>query len=268
MGVEGDTGQAMKVHLFGLPKSAHIRLKDESRGWSDAVPVPHEFRSTPIPSNELGQVSESDIDELAKAVGEGYNHLILAGVREWKKVYSRLHFDSRIHLGRISGPIRDLTWPLLQQHLRMVVSMDEVWLSKLSPPDLRHALLLPPQVFVTTSHTADYWRRCDVYSQELFASAEQLLADVERHHRHPDGQGGRSWPDCRNRRYRIDQARHGRSQSDRAGMKSYRFCFEIPAGFHYDVTDDFGRTFAIEIDGRRETVNHFNVTPWGKVRRG
>lgn len=256
----------MKVHLFGLPRSAHIRLRDESRGWSDAVPTPHEFRSTPILSNELGQVSKSEIDELAKAVGEGFNHIVLAGVREWKKVYSHLCFDCRIHIARLREPIRDLTWPLLQHHLQGVVSMDETWLRKLSPTDVRHALLLPPTVFVTNRNTAEYWQRCDVYSQERFASAEELLAEVEKHHRHPDGQGGRSWLDGRNRRYRIDMSRHGRSQADRTGMKSYRFCFEMPAGFHYDVSDDSGRTFTIEIDGRRQSVTHCNVTPWGNVR--
>jgi hypothetical protein len=258
----------MKVHLFGLPKSAHIRLKDESCDWTDAVPPPHEFRSTPILSNELGKVTCSEINELARAVGKGFNHLVLVGVREWRKVYSCLHFDCRIHLAQIGEPLRDLRWSRLQQHLHAVVAMDEVWLRKLSPTDLKHALLLPPIVFATNHYTADFWRHCDVYRQELFASGEQLLAEVERHHRRPDAQGARSWLDSRNRRYRIDHSKHGQSQADRAGEKSYRFCFEIPPGFHYDVTDDSGGTFTIAIDGRSQRVTHCNVTPWGRVRRG
>ena len=258
----------MKVHLFGLPISAHIRLKDESRNWSDAVTAPHEFRSTPILSNEIGRVSQSEIAEVASAMGEGFNHIVLPGLRNWKKLYSRLQFDGRIHVSRLPEPIRDITWPVLRQHLREIVAMDEIWLAKLSPKDLRHALLLPPPVFVTNRHTADYWRRCDVYSEALVPTAERLIEVVEAQHRCPDGQGIRSWLDGRNRRYRIDPARHARSQADRAGMKSYRFCFEIPAGFHYDVTDDAGRAFVIEIDGRNHTVDHCNVTPWGKVRRG
>jgi hypothetical protein len=123
-------------------------------------------------------------------------------------------------------------------------------------------------VFATNRDTAEYWRHCDVYSQELFVSAEQLLAAVNTHHLLPDQQGGWSWLDGGSKRYRIDHARHGRSQADRAGMKSYRFCFEIPAGFHYDVTDDSGRAFPIKIDSRYQSVTHCNVTPWGKVRRG
>jgi len=258
----------MKVHLFGLPKSAHIRLKNESRDWIDAVPTSHEFRSTPILSNELGVVSSSEIDELAKAVGEGFNHLVLAGVREWKKVYSRLHFDCRIHLAQIGEPLRDLKWPRLQEHLHAVVAMDEVWLRRLSPTDLRHALLLPPTVFETNRDTADFWRQCDVYRQELFASGEQLLAEVERHHRRHDAKGVKSWLDSGNRRYRFDHSKHGSSQADRAGAKSYRFCFEIPSGFHYDVVDDSGRAFKIAINGRSQWVSHCNVTPWGRVGRG
>jgi hypothetical protein len=112
-----------------------------------------------------------------------------------------------------------------------------------------------------------YWRHCDVYSAERFASAEQLLADVEQHHRRPDGQGSRSWIDMRSRRYRIHPSKHERSEADRTQRKSFRFCYEIPAGFHYDVTDDSGKAFKMAIDGRPQTILHCNVTPWGQVRR-
>lgn len=258
----------MRVHLFGLPISTHIRLKAESRDWQDAVPAPHEFRSTPTLTNELTQISESEINELSKAIGEGFNHIVLVGVRKWQKVYSRLLFDGRIHVARLRDPIRDLTWPILQQQLHAVVALDEVWLRRLSPSDLKHPLLLPPSTFETNRATAEYWRHCDVYSQDRFAGAEQLLATVEKQHWRPDEQNGRSWLDSRRRRYRIDPARHGRSKADRAGVKSYRFCFEIPAGFHFDVTDDLGKSFSIEIDGTTQTLTHCNITPWGNVRRG
>ncbi len=258
----------MKVHLFGLPKSAHIRLKEESDQWRNAVPVPHEFRSTPILSNELGRINNSEVEELARAIGEGFNHIVLAGVREWQKIYARLLYDGRIHIARLKEPIRDLPWPALQATLHAVVSLDEEWLRKLSPGDLKHPLILPPSVFATNRETEDYWRHCDVYSRDRFGSAEQVLEGVRRHHLRPDLQGNRSWLDSRNRRYRIDPSRHGRSDADRVGLKSYRFCSEIPPGFHYDVTDDAGRTFAIEIDGRIEKLTHCNVTPWGKIRRG
>jgi hypothetical protein len=59
---------------------------------------------------------------------------------------------------------------------------------------------------------------------------------------------------------------HGRSAADRAGSKAFRFCYEVPLGFHYDVTDDAGRTFSIQIDGKPQKVTHCNVTPWGHVR--
>ena len=258
----------MKVHLFGLPKSTHIRLKDESHDWMDAVPSPHDFRSTPIPTNELGQVSAAEIDQLALAVGEGFNHLVLAGIRDWKRIASRFHFDCRVHLLRLDGSIRELEWPLLKQHLHAAVLMDEVWLRKLSPTDLKHALLLPSTVFATNHETADFWQYCDVYSKERFSAGVQILADVERHHRRSDAQGPRSWLDHSNRRFRIDLSKHALSPQDRTGAKSYRFCFEIPPGFHYDVSDDSGNAFSIEIDGRSQRVKYCNVTPSGRVRRG
>ena len=127
---------------------------------------------------------------------------------------------------------------------------------KLSPKDVRHALLLPPTVFATTAETSEYWRQCDVYSHARFESAQELLSEVERQHRRPDGQGSRSWLDSRNRRFRIDPSKHGRSQSDRTQRKSFRFCWEVPPGFHYDVMDDSKKAFKIDIDGRCVTLLH------------
>jgi hypothetical protein len=259
----------MKVHLFGLPLSVHRRLKDESSNWRDAVPAPHSFRATPISSNGFGPFSEAELGELLAAVGEGFTHIVIPASRDWRIIQRRLQFDCRIHIARLREPIRDLTWPLLHDQLYAVTQLDETWLETLSPKELKDPLLLPPPVFATYRETQDYWRHCDVYSQDRFAGAEQLLVEVKRRHWHPDQQGGgRSWLDSRSRRFRIDPSRHALSLADRAGAKSYRFCFEIPPGFHYDVTDDQGRTFTILIDGRTEMVAHCNVTPWGRIRRG
>jgi len=258
----------MKIHLFGLPLSIHRRLKEESSNWQEALPPGHGFRATPSFSNSVGQFSESELGELVHAVGEGFTHIVIPATRDWQEIKRRLQFDCRIHLARLRQPLRDLTWPILQENLHTVAKMDEAWLDKLSPKDLRHALLLPPTVFATNKTTFEYWLRCDVYSTERFESAEELLAAVESHHRRPDGQRAWSWLDSRNRRYRIDLSRHGRSHSDRAQRKAFRFCYEIPPGFHYDVTEDSGRPFKINIDGRSVTLTHCNVTPWGYVRRG
>jgi hypothetical protein len=116
--------------------------------------------------------------------------------------------------------------------------------------------------------TSEYWHHCDVYSEDRLTGAEKLLEIVEKQHRTPDKQGGRSWLDSRNKRYRMDPSRHGRSEADRTGAKLYRFCFEIPQGFHFDVTEDSGRLFTVDIENVRHRLQHCNVTPWGRVRRG
>jgi hypothetical protein len=258
----------MRVHLFGLPISVHRRLKEASRNWEEAVPAGHEFRATPLPSNSISGFSNSDLNELVSAVGAGFAHVVIPANRDWQEVKKRLEFDCRIHVSRLREPLRDLTWPLVKESLHRLISLDEIWLEKLSPKDLRHALLLPPEFFATHPKTTDFWRRCDVYSLALIADSEQLLLAVEQHHRKPDGIGGRSWVDNRARRFRIDPSRHGRSANDRSQSKSYRFCYEIPAGFHYDVTDENGRPFTVKIGNQNESIMHCNVTPWGMVRRG
>jgi hypothetical protein len=232
------------------------------------VPAGHEFRATPILSNDLGPFTPTELDELSDGVSDGFTHIVIPASRNWDVIRKRLQFDCRVHIARLRQPLRDLTWEILKDALHAVAAMDEVWLDKFCPRDLRHALLLPPPVFATNRDTDEYWRHCDTYSPDRFAAAEKLLANVERHHRRPDGQGGRSWLDAGNRRYRFDPARHGRSGVERQNRKSYRFCCEIPTGFHYDVTDDSGKSFKLEIDGRLCTLTHCNITPWGVVRRG
>jgi len=258
----------MKIHLFGLPISLHRKLKETSIDWAGAVPVGHDFRATPILSNELGPFTQGELVELSNGVSDGFTHIVIPASRNWDMIRRRLQFDCRIHVARLRQPLRDLTWDILKDALHAIAALDETWLDKFCPRDLRHALLLPPPVFMTFRETAEYWRHCDTYSTDKFAAAQKLLEDVEHHHRRPDGQGGRSWLDARNRRYRFDPARHARSVGDRENRKSYRFCYEIPAGFHYDVADDSGKSFKIEIGGRLQTLTHCNVTPWGAVRRG
>jgi hypothetical protein len=258
----------VKVHLFGLPVSTHRRLKDESEGWTDAVPDPHLFRASPISTNSYSPFTEGELRDLAAAVGDGFTHIVIPGSRDWKIVQARFQFDCRVHIARLREPLKDITWALLKESLHAATRLDEEWLGKLSPADLRHPLLLPPDVFSTTRNTHRYWHRCDVYSTGQIPEAEELLSIVDREHRKPDSSGNRSWIDSRKWRYRIDPSKHGLSSVDRAGGKVYRFCYEVPPGFHYDVTDDSGKTFIIQIDGKSQKLKHCNVTPWGRVRRG
>ena len=256
----------MKVHLFGLPISTHRRLKEESGDWTDAVPDPHEFHATPISTNEYMSFTEGELDELARWVSDGFTHLVIPANREWRIIQERFRFDCRVHMARLWEPLKDITWDLLKERLHAATKLDEVWLRKISPNDLRHALLLPPSIFSTMRTTHQYWHKCEVYSEQRIKEAERLLGIVEKEHRRPDGKGKRCWIDARKWRYRIDPLKHGLSTADRAKGGSYRFCYEVPHGFHYDVTEDSGRPFTVPIDGEPQRLTHCNVTPWGHVR--
>ncbi len=258
----------MKIHLFGLPLSAHRRLKAESSNWDDAVPTGHSFRATPRDSNRRTDFRASELRELSRGIEEGFVHIVIPASRSWNDVQRCLEFDCRVHAARLREPIESLDWGLLRAALHEVVTLDAVWLNVISPKDLRHALLLPPAHFRTNRVTRAYWKRCCVYSRAQIPGAESLLNLVESHHRRTDGNGVRSWVDNDGRRFRFDPSGHGLSEADRSGVKSYRFCFEIPPGFHFDVTHDTGRSFEIQLDGRSERATHCNITPWGHVRRG
>ncbi len=258
----------MKVHLFGLPISTHRRLATESDGWADAVPAPHEFHSTPISTNEQGLFTDGELKDLRSKVGVGFTHIVIPASRDWKVVQSHFQFDCRVHIARLWEPIRNITWELLKDRLHAATKLDEIWLQKVSPSDLRHPLLLPPTIFRTSRNTEKYWHRCDVYSVERIREAEDLLSVVEKEHRKPDRTGGRSWLDGGKLRFKFDPSKHAISASNRRGTKEYRFCYEVVPGFHYDVRDDAGKAFIIEIGGKRTAVHHCNVTPWGHVRKG
>jgi hypothetical protein len=258
----------LKVHLFGLPISTHRRLEGESGGWQDAVPPPHRFRPTPSLTNERAPFTDRELKELRGAVNEGFTHIVIPASRTWKIIQEKLQFDCRVHIARLWEPIRDISWPLLKESLHWTVKLDEVWLEKVSPSDLRHPLLLPPSMFRTNNLTDNYWHRCDVYSEERIAAAQRLLSIVEREHRKPDGTGGRSWVDGKKLRFSFDPSRHAVSDDTRTGRKDYRFCYEVIPGFHYDVKDDGGKEFIVEIGNKSITVRHCNITPWGHVRKG
>lgn len=206
----------------------------------------------PISTNEHAPFTSAEIRDLAAAVAQGFTHIVIPASRDWKVIQSQFRFDCRVHIVRLREPLKDITWEILQDRLHSATKLDERWLGKICPTDVRHPLLLPPSVFSTKRSTHDYWRRCDVYAEEQILGAEELLRLVDKEHWRPDGAGGRSWIDGKNLRYRTDRSKHGRSTADRANRKAYRFCFEVPPGFHYDVTDVDSRAFAIRIDGKAE----------------
>jgi hypothetical protein len=254
--------------MFGLPLPLHRRLKQESGNWREAVPEPHSFRATPISSNAIGGPTAAELGELTRAVNEGFTHIVVPANRDWGDIQKQFTFDCRVHNARLRQPLKDLTWRILQDALWRIVELDQAWLQRISPKDLRHPLLLPPNVFQTVDEVEGYWHRCDAYSDDRIDAAEKLLDKVERLHRKPDAQSGRSWLDDKRRRYRFDPSRHALSQAERAHLKSFRFCFEVPSGFHYDMTEDSDKEFRVSIDGRLCSVVHCNVTPWGVMRRG
>lgn len=73
----------MKIHLFGLPISLHRRLKETSCDWLGAVPAGHEFRATPILSNDLGPFTPAELDELSEGVSDGFTHIVIPASRNW-----------------------------------------------------------------------------------------------------------------------------------------------------------------------------------------
>lgn len=255
----------MRIQLAGLPLSAHRRLYEESSGWTDAVPGAHHFSPTPASSSTPNDLSSSDRREILRKVEQGYVHIVMPGIRAWKDFRRCIEFECRIHILRLPSPLRQIQWSDLRSELHRVVELEEKWLQRIGPSDVNHALLLPPDQFEPEKRCANYWHHCDVYAESGIEKAESILQAVKSHHRKPDGPG-RSWLDSRSLRFRIDPSRHGLSPNERSAKQSYRFCFAVPLGFHFDVSHDKGRQFTLIKDGAPHRFTRVNVTPWGHLR--
>jgi len=256
----------VKIQLCGLPLSVHRRLMEESNDWDMGHEWVHTLRATPINHTSPRPFTLAELGEIAAAVGEGFTHIALAATRDWRRVAEDLKFDCRVAILRPVESNGVLSWPALRDEIWRAVAIEEIWLAQIAPRDVQHQLLLPPPVFTTHKGVHLYWEACDTYKVSGIEAAEKILKNVTSVHRkRRDGQ--MVWVDAKGRDYKIDRSFHSRSQDDRQGVRRYRFCFQIPPGFHYDVSKN-GDTFDMELEGRAVSMTHANVTPWGYVRRG
>jgi hypothetical protein len=78
----------------------------------------------------------------------------------------------------------------------------------------------------------------------------------------------RSLLDGSGRQFRFDPARHALSPQERAKERRFRFCFEVPSGFHCDVEHQSGGEFSLKdhLGALFQKIRHANVDPWGSVR--
>jgi hypothetical protein len=259
----------VKLQLIGLPLAAHRRLKPQFEEWAAALSPNHSILAVSSVDDKRRNLPKADLPEVHERVQGGFVHLgVVPGRQVWDAVYKAFKFDCRVRLLPLSDPINSITWEELQQVLIDMIEFEQRWLDMICPTDLRNPLLLPPPSFEPDRDLNDYWSKCDVYRDAAqLGIAHELLNKVRTRHRKPREKSGQVWVDSKSRRFAFDPARHARSPLERTGRKRYRFCFNLPAGFHFDVQHESEREFILQDRmGASHRGRHLNVDPWGSVR--
>ena len=148
----------MKIVLFGLPISTQERFKAESNNWAGAIPGAHSFRSVPLTTNSNVPFTKGELEDLKLAVEDGFTHIVIPGRSDWKVVRQLFRFDCRVHSVPVDVPLREMSWKFMRTRLHEIAALDEVWVARISPTDLRHALLLPRSA-PELRRMASFWRR-------------------------------------------------------------------------------------------------------------
>jgi hypothetical protein len=263
----------MKLQLIGMPQAAHRRLKSRFDEWAETLRPEHTIIATPCRNHHVPAIGKPELNDIRAKVRDGFVHLIVVPVRDWELVHKEFRLDCRTTILRFGDSYEEVTWEQVAELIMKSIAFEKRWLHTICPPDLHHALLLPPPCFEPARKLKGYWEKCDVYGNtELLAVAHDVLQSVSaEHRRRKEGQGhgqhGQCWRDCKGRQFTFDPARHAMSPSERAGERRFRFCFQLPVGFHFDVQHEFGTEFTVRDKlGSAYTGRHLNIDPWGSVR--
>lgn len=152
-------------------------------------------------------------------------------------------------------PSTDEWWLEIEERLRL----EDGWRRRIRPTSHHHALILPSRTFQssldpwTTAQRAETERAC--------ARAQAEIDAFGGGHRY---QG--KWRDHRSLLFDSGGANHGNAPEDRR----WKFTFQLPSGFHFDVTHERGQQFSlVDAGGRRHRFRKYtNVDAHGHIRGG
>jgi len=160
--------------------------------------------------------------------------------------------------------IRDYGTSLFTDAVRRLVEFEELWRNIVRPRDTRSPLVLPEAVFEASPRVRHVWRLAQKVQHDDDRTAEvtQLLQSFRQEHYLK-----RYWRDANARRFDPGGARHG---GHIPSERCWKYCFEIPPGFHFDVSAELGGHISIrDAEGRvHEYTNYANVDCHGYVRSG
>ncbi len=199
--------------------------------------------------------------EVEKIVGDadedGVHILAYAKGKEERRRYEKeVRFRHRLiwldHSNLYSYP-EEAWWLEIEERLRL----ESAWRTDVRPPNQHHALVLPSGTFVSAR---DPWTKAQ--RAQTDAELDQVRAEIRMFSERHRYQG--FWRDDNSLLFDSGGAQHGQAPSGRR----WKFTHQLPAGFHFDVQHEDGRSFSfMDADRIRQTFRDYaNVDAHGNVR--
>lgn len=258
----------LHLQVVGFPGRTYHRLQISLAGLADDLSPRAAVRFSPSLHKHMPQVATAERKQIRRNIQDGFTHIAAPPCRDFSSLYNEFQFDCRIIRLNIVDIIRS-DWDEVRTALLSALDFEERWSSAIRPMDLHSPLLLPPPSFNPIKPLAGFWKNCDCYrdTSKINTANDLIQAVRSQHRRGKTGLAGH-WVDSGSRQFVGATAMHARTPEERVGMKRYRFCYEIPSGFHFDVTHESGRRFTVLGHNRQEhrNVTRANIDSWGSIR--
>ena len=259
----------LRVQIAGLPARLYEQWKTSLNGWKADLPGDISVRVIPSGNTRYPLYTKHEFGRICEAIEEGYVHIIAFEGRNARDLSSSLKYDCRVTIAPVDTNVRIAGLTDILAVLETAIDFERRWCRTIRPQDLHNPLFLPPLCFSLSKGLNNHWKLSDCYRDtvQLGAAHDALKAVIASHRQNEPG-AARFWQDSRQREFRNALALHGLAPAERQGRRRFRFCFEVLAGFHYDVVHNSRASFDL-IDfrnTRHERLRRANVDPWGTVR--
>ncbi len=259
---------ALRIQLVGVPARLREGIAGDLESWRREISSRAELRVVPSSDARFPKYDARLSGQVDANVQDGYVHVVAVNGRGVEMLNRQLKFDCRTVILSAESDVHRTSWSVIRGALESVIAYEERWCSALKPKDLHSALLLPPPSFELAKGVVNHWHACDCYHDtEKLTIANNAMQAVSAAHRKSQAGSPSFWRDARDREFRIDPSRHALAPGERAGRRRFRFCYEVPAGTHFDVTHASRATFQLSDHvGRTHTLRRANADSWGSIR--
>ncbi|GAB0057574.1 hypothetical protein SIID45300_01905 [Candidatus Magnetaquicoccaceae bacterium FCR-1] len=259
--------------LAGLSHSLVVRVKAALQKFQTSHPLPLGWNIKFAYIDEKKLLFSEKVVKLACKTASESTDSHIVGIRnaegnsneiarQFIKPFFRFRWFEGKHLPLIYHPDQELI-----NRLSEIIQEEEYWRNNIKPDDIYHPLLLPKDIFNSQCKCQNLWEICDTYGDfNNLHDANRKIKIFTTTYQHTMVHGGRGWKDTTKLLFDPNGARHG----DAPDFHRWKYSFQLPEGFHYDVNHEREQAFHVR-DAKGVTRSatqggHLNIDPHGHVR--